>query len=360
MTLSPNIICSLSEGVDILDEDIKISACYIVKNEEKNLRTSLDSLKDSADEIIIVDTGSTDNTLEVAKSFGAKIFYEVWQDDFSAPRNIALDYAEGDWIIFLDADEYFTAETAKNIRTVIENIGEENIGGLLIHLVNIDVENENRVMDSAFVLRIFRNLRGLQYVGKIHEELKWFNKNLPNMIPIPAEILTLYHTGYSATVNKFKAERNLKLLLEELESTDTPQRVYGHIAQCYHGLDDFVNAEKFARLDIAADIASTFSSRSYRILLNVLARDKFRLDERQHVAEMAIQKFSALPDFYAESAECYAAHMDFKSAVREMTTALEKFKTYDGMEPSIFNAELAKFAQEKIKNWIKILSQVQG
>lgn len=343
-----------------MNEDIKISACYIVKNEEKNLRTSLKSLKDAVDEIIIVDTGSIDNTLEVAKNFGAKIFHEVWKDDFSAPRNIALDYAEGDWIIFLDADEYFTAETAKNIRAVIENIGEENIGGLMIHLVNIDIENDNRVMDSAFVLRIFRNLRGLQYVGKIHEELKWFDKNLPNIIPIPPQILTLYHTGYSATVNKSKAERNLKLLLEELAITNTPQRVYGHIAQCYHGLDDFVNAEKFARLDIAADIKSTFSSRSYRILLDVLARDKFRLAERTNAAKMAIKKFSALPDFYAELAECYAAHKDFKAAIREMTTALEKFKTYDGIEPSIFNAELANFAQEKIKIWIKNLSQVQG
>ena len=334
-----------------MNEDIKISACYIVKNEEKNLRTSLESLKGTVDEIIVVDTGSTDNTLDVAKSFCAKIFNEVWRDDFSAPRNIALDYAEGDWIIFLDADEYFTAETAKNIRSVIENIGEENIGGLLIYLVNIDVENDNRVMDSTYVLRIFRNLRGLQYVGKIHEELKWFGKNLPNMIPIPPKILTLYHTGYSATLNKAKAERNLKLLLEELSTTDTPQRVYGHIAQCYHGLDDFINAEKFARLDIAADIASTFSSRSYRILLDVLARDESRLAERTNAAKLAVKKFSALPDFYAELAECYAAQKDFKSAVISMHTALEKFKTYNGMEPSIFNAELAQFAKDKIKIW---------
>ncbi len=334
-----------------MNEDIKISACYIVKNEEKNLRTSLESLQYAVDEIIVVDTGSTDNTLEVAKSFGAVIFNEMWHDDFSAPRNIALDYAEGDWIIFLDADEYFTAETAKNIRSVIENIGEENIGGLLIHLVNIDVENDNRVMDSAFVLRIFRNLRGLQYVGKIHEELKWFGKNLPNMISIPPQILTLYHTGYSATLNKAKAERNLKLLLEELNATDTPERVYGHIAQCYHGLDDFINAEKFARLDIAADVESTYSSRSYRILLDVLARDESRISERTNAAKLAVQKFSALPDFYAELAECYAAQKDFKSAVIAMQTALEKFKTYDGMEPSIFNTEMADLAQDKIKIW---------
>ena len=89
-----------------MDDDIKISACYIVKNEERNLRTSLESLKDAVDEIIIVDTGSTDGTLDIAQNFGARIFHETWQDDFSTPRNVALDYAESDWIIFLDADEY--------------------------------------------------------------------------------------------------------------------------------------------------------------------------------------------------------------------------------------------------------------
>ena len=139
--------------------------------------------------------------------------------------------------------------------------------------------------------------------------------------------------------------------MDELSTTATPQRVYGHIAQCYHGLDDFINAEKFARLDIAADIASTFSSRSYRILLDVLARDKGRISERINAAKLAVQKFSALPDFYAELAECYAAQKDFKSAVIAMHTALEKFKMYDGIEPSIFNAELANLARNKIKIW---------
>ena len=68
---------------------------------------SLDSVKDYVDEIVVVDTGSTDNTIEVAKSYGAKVFESPWNNDFSTPRNMALENATGDWIIFLDADEYF-------------------------------------------------------------------------------------------------------------------------------------------------------------------------------------------------------------------------------------------------------------
>ena len=86
---------------------VKISACYMVKNAAQDLARSLESLAKYVNEIIVVDTGSTDNTVEVAQKFGAKVFHEQWQDDFSTPRNVAIREAKGDWIVFLDADEYF-------------------------------------------------------------------------------------------------------------------------------------------------------------------------------------------------------------------------------------------------------------
>ena len=104
----------------------KISACYIVKNGAADLELSLKSLNNFVDEIIVVDTGSTDNTVEVAKKFGAKIFFEQWQNDFSTPRNVALKNATGDWIVFLDADEYFSSETAQNIRFAVETAQKFN------------------------------------------------------------------------------------------------------------------------------------------------------------------------------------------------------------------------------------------
>ena len=129
---------------------------------------SLQSVQSAADEIIVVDTGSVDGTVEIAKSFGAKVFHEVWKDDFSVPRNVALSHATGDWIIFLDADEYFTPSTAENIRIVLEKFNRTNVNGLLVYLVNIDSENDDEILDATFLLRIFRNLRALSYVGKIH------------------------------------------------------------------------------------------------------------------------------------------------------------------------------------------------
>lgn len=331
----------------------KISACYIVKNEAERLKLSLKNLR-GVDEIIIVDTGSTDNTLEVAKSFGAKIFNTEWTDDFSTPRNLALSQATGDWIIFLDADEYFTESTANNLRNVIEKVDATPTNGLLIYLVNIDVEKGDKILDTTFVLRIYRNLRGLSYFGKIHEELRLDEKSLSNVIPLPPKFLTLYHTGYSSTLNKIKAERNLKLLLAELKTTNEPRRIYGYIAQCYNGLEDFVNAEKFAKLDIETGVRnSTFSSSSYRILLDILSKDTARFEERKSFAMQAAEDFPDLPDFLAELAECYAAQKNFEAAIILMTGALENFANYDGIEPSIFDEQRANIARQHIKIWTK-------
>src|SRR3989338_10012371 len=82
-----------------------LSACMIVKNEEKFLAQCLQSIKNAVDEIIVVDTGSTDRTVEIAQSFGAKIYYHPWRNSFSEARNHSLSYATCDWILQIDADE---------------------------------------------------------------------------------------------------------------------------------------------------------------------------------------------------------------------------------------------------------------
>ena len=336
----------------------KISACYIVKNSADDLKISLESLNKFVDEIIVVDTGSIDLTVDVAKSFGAKIFYREWDDDFSAPRNLALKKATGDWIIFLDSDEFFTEETGKNIRFAVERVDKAKKSGVLVHLVNIDKNAGDKILDTNFVMRIFKNQKNLHYVGKIHEEIRVGKKLLTEITFAPPNILTIYHTGYSASLTKSKAERNLKLLLEELAETEEPQRIYGYIAECYNGLDDFANAEKFARMDIdSSGEQKNFSTRSYRIMLNLLAQDLNRLDEREKFAALAVKDFPALPEFTAELAECFALRGDFENAIKTMQSALEKFKNYREFEPTQFDENLAKFAQSRIQSWYEKINR---
>src|SRR3989344_1140212 len=93
-----------------------ISLCMIAKNEEKNIAECLNSVKDVADEIIIVDTGSTDKTKKIAEKFNANIVGFKWADDFSAARNESLKHATKDWILVLDCDEVIAREDLPKIR----------------------------------------------------------------------------------------------------------------------------------------------------------------------------------------------------------------------------------------------------
>ena len=99
---------------------MQISACFITKNEEKNIEKAICSLQGMYDELIVTDTGSEDRTVEIAEKYGARVYNFKWQNDFSLARNFTIDKAGGDWIIFLDADEYFIGKY--DIRDYLEKI----------------------------------------------------------------------------------------------------------------------------------------------------------------------------------------------------------------------------------------------
>ena len=332
---------------------IKISACYMVKNAASDLRRSIKSLAAYVDEIIVVDTGSTDSTVAVAESFGAKIFHEPWQDDFSAPRNVALRAAKGNWIVFLDADEFFVNDTAKNLRAVIKLAQKINSKCLAVKWVNVDADNDNAIINFNYVNRIFENAPDVRYVGKIHEEIYRGDKPLTG-VPVPADLLTLWHTGYSKNISRAKSERNLKLLLEELATTDKPERIYAYLTDCYFGLGDFANAEKFARLDLHARINP--SNRPIKILLEILEKDPSRLDECLGFAFLAAGRYPKFPEFSAKLAQCFAQRGDYQKAVEEMELAIVKYEHRGGeLESSSFDDKALAYSEKLIADWEEII-----
>ena len=272
----------------------KISACYIVKNEEKTLPRSIESLKSAVDEIIIVDTGSTDKTMEIAKSYGAKVIETTWNDDFSAPRNLAIDNATGEWIIFLDADEFFAYPD--KVRLAIEKLANETT--IIIPRINIDADNNNREINRNNDLRIFRNVDYLRYRGMIHENLENISGgDLPHVYS--GDDLTIYHTGYSATLSEEKFRRNLRIL--EIEVKQYGYRVQQDMsfASCYTGLGDYENALVYAKR-AAKNYKQIITNPEAPFVhaLKAMYELKYPIEECLQFLDEAIQALPDVPFFY--------------------------------------------------------------
>ena len=151
---------------------IKVSACVIVKNEAKNLPRWLENMQAIADELVVVDTGSTDNTADLARAAGARVISYAWRDDFAAAKNCALDAAQGEWILFLDADEYFSPRSLPRVREYIRKYQHQpQVVGFICRLINIDSDRQDYFLNETCQARVFRNLPTLRYRGRVHEGL---------------------------------------------------------------------------------------------------------------------------------------------------------------------------------------------
>lgn len=316
-------------------EALKISACYIVKNEAENLAKSIKSLKNQVNEIVVVDTGSTDNTIAVARKLGANVYSFPWQDDFSKARNFALSKAKGDWLILLDADEYFTAKTAGNIRQVIRQA--KQIDGILVQLVNFDV-NKAEVQNYFNALRIVRKQAGLHYEGMIHEELKLSGDNSMKLAQVPANMLEIYHTGYATSVSKQKIKRNLQMLQQAVANGQSEESLARYFCDCYFGLDDMEKCEYYGWIEIRKGRqALNFGSRCHRVLMNYYGQrsDAESMAKRRQLAEISVEQYPEVPDFWAEYSECFYQSGEYARAIAAMEKALQLMQDYQGVEPSM-------------------------
>lgn len=312
---------------------MKISACYIAKNEAANLPRSINSLKAQVDEIVVVDTGSEDSTVTAAKSLGARVYHYSWQDDFAAARNFALAKTTGDWLILLDADEYFTSETAANLRQVLENAGDAE--GLLIQMVNFDVDKQ-AVQDYFYQLRAVPRVSGLAYCGIVHEELRLHGEPLKKLKRVAPELLEIYHSGYRAELSKVKARRNLELLQQALAAGQSEKALARYLCECYAGLEDMEKALHYGWLDIRQGRQSiNYATRCHRILMEYYGKqqDWASMVQRLELAALAVEQFPELPDFWAEYSESLYQWRRYQEAAAAADKAAGLLKDYQGLEP---------------------------
>ncbi len=199
---------------------MKVSLCLIVKDEEHNLRPCLESITDLVDEVVVVDTGSTDRTQEVAGFFGAKVFDFPWRDSFAAARNEAISHASGDWIFWLDADDRLDAENRRKLHALFAGLRDENAAYALKCLCLPDPSSgAATVVDHV---RLFRNDPRVRWRYRVHEQI------LPAIREAGGEVrfadVVIHHTGYQdPALRRRKLDRDLRLLhLEDAERPDDP------------------------------------------------------------------------------------------------------------------------------------------
>ena len=234
-------------------DTIKISCAMIVKNEERTLKRCLESIKDSVDEIVVIDTGSTDNTKAIARAFTDKVFEYKWMDDFSDARNYALTFCTGDWIIVIDADEY----VENSIRSLITDFISNNPNAVgKIAQINETINNDHVQLSQCVLSRLFP--RGIRFTGRVHEQLD------TDKVRVYTGIRFL-HDGY---LHNNKVSRNTKLL--EMAIADNPVDGYNvfQLAHQYFLDNSYKKASIF--FEKALDIVNTSDNIYPHLISNYL------------------------------------------------------------------------------------------
>ncbi len=307
----------------------------ITKNEEKFLQQCLNSVKSIVDEIIIVDTGSKDNTLEIAKKFNAKIYNFEWIDDFSAARNESFKHATKQWILILDADEVIEKKGLIDIKNEIGS-AENNVAGFSLEQrsyinnyfegaiknnSNFELVKDYPFYISHFLVRLFRNKLGLYFRHRVHElvEDSIIEKNLKyEKIDV-----VLHHFGSikDGGLISGKVEQYSKIVLKQLEEEPENARYNYQAARMYLSKNDFGNALKYFK-------KSAKINPNYKLVFSEIAKIYLQMNDKNKAIEYFKRSVKHNPDNPSPAnnlAVVYMSMGNFKQAKKILEEELKKF-----------------------------------
>lgn len=270
-----------------------ISCCMMVKDEEKNIRRCLDSIKDCVDEIVVVDTGSTDNTVDIVAEYTDKIYHHPWEDDFSKHRNQSISYSSGDWILIVDADEELVCSDHNILHDLVAN---KKIDSVSFTVKNFD--GSGKLIGCNESVRLFKNGQGIHYEDIVHNQLIGCSL-------VKKSGIEIRHFGYRQNPEeqhkKFKRTTNLlkKQLRENPECADT--YFYLSAAHTSMGMDDkgLEYAKKAISLIEHQDIKAVPYARAYYDAARILVEKKNLIDEAEDLCKRCIKRFGKEIDPYA-------------------------------------------------------------
>ena len=286
-------------------EGLTISLCMIVKDEEAMIGRCLQAARAAVDEIVVVDTGSTDRTVEIAESLGARVLHHDWDGDFSGARNVSFAAATGDWVMYLDADEVLVADDVERLRALTGRTWRE---AFFLTEINHTGDLEDGTAITHDAMRLFRNRPEYRFEGRIHEQIA---QCLPAYLPERQERTTVRveHFGYLGSVRntKDKSNRNLELLERQVaEGVDNPF-LHFNLGSEYAATGDVIRAlTHFERAWTTVRGAGRVSSDGYAPALASryvhALRNAGRLDDVTSVGDEVLEIFPGFTDIVLEQA----------------------------------------------------------
>lgn len=294
---------------------LPITVCMIAKNEDNHIEECLKRLRPCRFEIVVVDTGSVDRTVEIAHKYTDKVYHFAWCENFSAARNFSIEQASNDWVLVIDCDEYLENANLADIEEAI--LSNSHAVGMIVRNNPYIIQGVRSVM-SERIGRLF-NRRYCHYEGSVHEQLQSLDGQEPDTFQIP---LTFYHEGYvSESDKRMRATRNLEMLLHDLETKGASPYIYYQLGQNYISLNDLEKAAYYYQqgLALGADPRSAFvqnMTETYGYCLLELARYDIALALKDKYP-----LFSHRADFVYLMGVLYMKKGEYEKAISEFTKA---------------------------------------
>ena len=279
-----------------------LSLCMIVKDEAANLPLSLASAKDLADEIIVIDTGSSDDTPTIAEKAGAKVDFFTWNNNFADARNVSLDKATMDWVLVLDADETLTTAGRSLIQTLK---GDKPLGSVapsdILFVAMVRKEISANQSPYSQVSRLFRNLEAIRFTRPYHEsvddsvealmakEKRWQAVKLGEV--------AIAHTGYSIDeiTAKDKLARAQRIMESHLEENPQDAYIANKLGALYTQKNEWEKALKMLRKALASGNFDPMTEYELYYHLGIAHRNLVPIAGQMQAAEEAYQKAIAIP-----------------------------------------------------------------
>lgn len=310
-----------------------LSITMIVRNEEKTLPRALDSIQDAADEIIIVDTGSTDRTIDIARSYGAHVIQFPWNNHFSDARNKALEVARGTWILTMDADEWMPAEDIQRLRQLID---DTSVHAYFVNIISfVGANGEKKALNR--VIRLFQNDPSHRYEGRIHEQIAASIQRHNHKAKFAISPLRLFHDGYlkDEILSKHKIERNIALIRQMIH--EEPDNSFHH----FNLGVEYMRAGRWQEAQAALDTAFkhlppgiSYGHLLYKYRL-LVAMHLDQTDDAENILQEARHRFANYTDLWHIQGDLARRKGDLQKAYASYLKALSL-----GPAPAPYHTEI--------------------